>query len=172
MSIHGDTVDPKGPSSYQPRWLIAFERERARWHSDDRSVRRVHWARFALVIVALMDAAAHLFASPSKYPDDTLWLEGEVALYILIAVIYLFGMRMWYVPALLYTVLNMVLYFVSGFVAIPGITPVALSGHLEFAQYYFGRGLSVGSWVFLLVVGILMVRFDPGSKINALLRDS
>ncbi|MHB1526387.1 MAG: hypothetical protein ACYDEA_10100 [Candidatus Dormibacteria bacterium] len=76
-------------------WLVAFERERARWHSDDLSVRRLHWARFSLVIVALMDAAAHLFAAPAKFPDVTLWLDGQVALYLLIAVIHLSGLRMW-----------------------------------------------------------------------------
>ncbi|MGC8474281.1 MAG: hypothetical protein ACP5PW_07750 [Candidatus Dormibacteria bacterium] len=150
----------------------AFDRERLRWRTEDATVRRLHWVRFSLVIVALMDAAAHLFAEPAKFPDVTLWLDGEVALYVLIAVIYLLGLRMWYIPAIAYTVVNLVLFFVSGFVAIPGITTSALTGHLAFNQYYFGRGFSLGAWIYLLVVGAMMVRWDPGSKLNQLLRDS
>lgn len=64
------------------------------------------------------------------------------------------------------------LFLVSGFVAIPGITKVALTGHLAFSHYYFGRGFSLGAWVFLLVVGAVMLKLDKGSKLNELLRDS
>ncbi|MDA8062471.1 MAG: hypothetical protein M0T80_08600 [Actinomycetota bacterium] len=149
-----------------------LRRERERWYIPDRRMRGIHWVRFALVLVALVDAAAHIFASPGGTAEVTLWLDGEVVLYVLIAMIYLLGLRMWYLPALAYSALNFVLFFVSGFVAIPGITTSALTGHLAFSQYHFGRGFSVGAWVFLLVVGAVMLRFDRGSRINELLRDS
>ena len=53
-------------------------------------------------------------------------------MYVLIAVVYLLGLRMWYLPAVGYSVLNLVMFFVSGFVAIPGISTAALTGHLAF----------------------------------------
>ncbi|MDA8072700.1 MAG: hypothetical protein M0Z40_07775 [Actinomycetota bacterium] len=149
-----------------------LRRERERWYTPDRTVRNIHWTRFALVLVALVDAAAHIFASPAKSPEVTLWLDGEVVLYVLIAMVYLLGLRMWYLPSLAYSALNLVLFFVSGYVAIPGITTAALTGHLAFSHYYFGRGFSLGAWIFLLVVGAAMLKFDKGSKLNALLRDS
>ncbi|MHB8295782.1 MAG: hypothetical protein ACYDH5_14395 [Acidimicrobiales bacterium] len=164
-----DKDSEKGFVRFLPKVLQA---ERNRWYTPEPSVRRVHWLRLALVLVALVNAAAHLFALPGATHEVTLWLDGEVALYVLIAMIYLLGLRMWYLPAIGYTVVNMVAFFVSGFVAIPGISSAALTGHLAFAQYYFGRGFSVGAWVFLLVVGAIMLRLDNGSKLNELLRDS
>ena len=149
-----------------------LRRERERWYTPNRTVRTIHWVRFALVLVALVDAAAHIFASPAKSAEVTLWLDGEVVLYVLIAIVYLLGLRMWYLPALGYSALNFVLFFISGIVAIPGITTAALTGHLAFSHYYFGRGFSVGAWVFLLVVGVAMLKLDHGSKLNELLRDS
>jgi hypothetical protein len=149
-----------------------IRRERDRWRAEDRSIRQVHWLRFSLVFVALVNGAAHLFALPGVTNQVTVWLDGEVAVYILIAMIYLLGLRMWYLPAIAYTVINMVAFFVSGFVFIPGITKAALAGHLAFSHYYFGRGFSVGAWIFLVVVGAVMLRVDKGSKINELLRDS
>jgi hypothetical protein len=149
-----------------------LRRERERWYTPERSTRLVHWVRFSLVLVALVDGAAHLFASPAKSPEVTLWLDGEVVLYVLIAMIYLLGLRMWYLPAVAYSVLNLILFFVSGFVAIPGITTAALTGHLAFSHYFFGRAFSVGAWIYLLLVGAIMLRADPGSRLNELLRDS
>ncbi|MGC8513631.1 MAG: hypothetical protein ACP5P1_11465 [Acidimicrobiales bacterium] len=97
--------------------------ERDRWYTPDRTTRIIHWVRFALVLVALIDGAAHIFASPAKSPEVTLWLDGEVVFYVLIAVIYLFGLRMWYLPAVGYSLLNLVMFFVSGFVATPASRP-------------------------------------------------
>ena len=150
----------------------ALKRERARWYAADGHVRQIHWLRFSVVVFALLNVAAHLFALPAATPKATFWLEGEVAVYLLVAVIYLFGLRMWYLPALAYTVLNLLLFFVSGFVAIPAITTAALTGHLAVTSYSFGRGLSVLAWAYLLVVGLFLLRNDQGSKINELLRDS
>lgn len=122
--------------------------------------------------MALADAAAHIFAVPAKSAEVTLWLDGEVVIYALIAMIYLLGLRMWYLPALAYSALNLILFFVSGFVAIPGVRTAALTGHLTFAHYYFGRGFSLASWIVLLIAGAVMLKVDKGSKLNELLRDS
>lgn len=64
------------------------------------------------------------------------------------------------------------LFVVSGFIAIPGITTAALTGHLAFSHYFFGRGFSLGAWILLLLVGVAMLKLDKGSKLNELLRDS
>jgi hypothetical protein len=167
----GARMEP--PEDWLARHLPGpLERERERWYIPERRMRLLHWVRFSLTLVALVDAAAHIFAVPANDAKVTIWLDGEVVFYVLIAVIYLFGLRMWYLPALAYSVINMVMFFVSGAVAIPGVTTAALTGHLAFAHYSFGRGFSVGAWVYLMVVGSLMIRLDPGSRLNDLLRDS
>ena len=70
----------------------------------------------------------------------------------------------------MFTAYNMLMYFVSGMVALPfGINPTPLVGHLQFAHYSFGRGMSMAAWLYLLIVGIVMLKKDPGSKLNELL---
>lgn len=127
--------------------------------------------RFTVMLFALIDAAAHLYASPASYPLVTFWLEIEVAAFIVIGIVFLLGLRIWYLPSVLFTVLNVVLYFVSGVVAIPPISPVALAGHVQFLDYSFGRAFSLIAWIYIIVVGLLLFRYDKGSRINALLRD-
>ena len=130
------------------------------------------WLRFSMVVLALLDAAAHLFASPGQTSQVTFWLESEVAVYVLVSMIYLLGLRSWYTPAIAYSVLNLVIFFVSAFVTLPGITHSALVGHVEFSQYSFGRGFSLLAWLYLIVMGVVLNRLDGGSKLDALLRDS
>ncbi len=136
------------------------------------SIQAIRWLRFSMVIVALLDAAAHIFASPASTAPQTFWLETEVAFYVLIAVIFLLGLRSWYVPTIAYSVLNVSLFFISAFVAIPLITHAALVGHVQFGQFSFGRGFSLGGWVWLIVVGWILTRIDRGSKLDELLKDS
>ena len=64
----------------------------------------------------------------------------------------------------------MAMYFLSGLVSLPfGIDPKPLLGHVQFGLYSFGRGMSLAAWIYLLVVGIVMLKADPGSKLNQLL---
>ncbi len=130
------------------------------------------WLRFSMVVLALLDAAAHLFASPGQTQAVTFWLETEVAAYVLVSVVYLLGLRSWYTPAIAYSVLNLVIFFLSAFVALPGITHGTLIGHVEFAQYSFGRAFSLLAWVYLIAAGLVLNRLDKGSKLDALLRES
>ena len=123
-----------------------------------------------MVVLALLDAAAHLFASPGQTSQVTFWLETEVVAYVVVAIIYLLGLRLWYSPAIAYSGLNLVIFFLSAFVHLPGITHGALVGHIQFAKYSFGRGFSVLGWVYLVVVGFVLNRVDQGSRLNALLR--
>ena len=130
---------------------------------------RLKWLRFSMVIFALLDATAHLFASPGATSEVTFWIELEVTVYIVIGVIYLLGLRSWYTPAILFSVLNIILFFVSGVSAIPGINPTALSGHVELFQYSFGRAFSVIGWLYLIIMGLVLNRIDRGSKIDEML---
>lgn len=148
------------------------EQVRTRVDAARVSIEAVKWLRFSMVIVALLDAAAHIFASPASTAPQTFWLETEVAFYVLIAVIFLLGLRTWYVPTIAYSLINMVLFFVSAFVTIPLVTHAALVGHVQFGQFSFGRGFSLGGWVWLIVVGWLLTRVDRGSKLDELLKES
>ncbi|AUW92539.1 hypothetical protein BXT84_00025 [Sulfobacillus thermotolerans] len=128
------------------------------------------WLRLSMVFFALVDVAAHLFASPGSTPIVSYWIDIETATYGLIAVVYLLGLRRYYLLPILFTAYNMTMYFVSGLVALPfGINKAPLVGHLQFAQYSFGRGFSLIAWLYLLIMGIVMLKKDPGSKINDLL---
>lgn len=130
-------------------------------------------ARLSMVFFALVDVAAHLYASPGSSPLVSYWIDVETATYGIIGVVYLLGLRRYYLLPILFTLYNMLMYFVSGLVALPfGINPKPLVGHIEFGLYSFGRGMSLAAWIYLLVMGIILLRKDPGSPLNRLLGES
>ncbi len=129
--------------------------------------------RLSLAFFALLDVAAHLFAGPAASRLISYWIDIETASYGLIAVIYLLGLRQFYAPPLWFTAYNMLMYFLSGFIALPfGINPQPLTGHIQFAQYSFGRSFSLIAWIYLLIIGWWMLKHDRGSKLDELLRTS
>ncbi len=149
---------------------LKFKQRIASPSAVEPSHRALEYLRLSMVIFALTDVAAHLFASPGTTPMVSYWIDIETAVYGLIAVVYLLGLRRYYLPPILFTAYNLVMYFVSGLVALPfGINNAPLAGHIQFAQYSFGRGFSLLSWLYLLVVGVVMLKKDPGSKLNELL---
>jgi hypothetical protein len=79
---------------------------------------------------------------------------------------------MFYWLILLFSAFTIVMYFLSGVVPMGLIDPKPLVGHVQFLQYSFGRGFSVLSWLYLLVVGSIMLKLDPGSQVNAMLSRS
>lgn len=132
--------------------------------------RGLHLLRLSMVFFSLVDVAAHLFASPGGTPIVSYWIDVETATYGLIAVVYLLGLRRYYLLPILFTAYNMIMYFASGIWSLPfGIDPKPLVGHIEFASYSFGRGMSMIGWIYLLVMGIILLKKDPGSKLNHLL---
>ncbi len=138
-----------------------------------RRLSQVQGLRLSLVLFALLDVAAHLFSSPGATPIVSYWIDIETATYGLIAVIYLLGLRRYYVPPIIFTAYNLIMYFLSGITALPfGINQAPLAGHLQFLQYSFGRGLSLAAWLYLLIVGLIILRVDRGSRLNELLKDS
>ena len=138
----------------------------------NKAYNKIHWLRFSLVFFALLNVASHLFASPGANSQVTFWLETEVAFYSIIGIIYLLGLRVWYIPALLYSILNITIFFISAFVILPGITTQLLVGHIQFAQYGYGRGISLIAWVYLIIFGALALKYDKGSDVNILLARS
>ncbi len=132
----------------------------------------MHWLRFSLAFFALLNVASHLFASPGATNAVTFWLETEVAFYSLIGVIYILGLRIWYVPAVLYSILNIFIFFVSAFVIIPGVTTQLLVGHIQFLQYGYGRAISLFAWIYLIILGVVAIRYDKGSELNTMLERS
>ena len=96
---------------------------------------KIKFLRFTILSFAIIDAAAHLYASPSSYPYVTFWLEIEVAAFIVIGIVFLLGLKIWYLPSVLFTAFNLMIYLLSGIVALPPISPTALSGHIQFSSY-------------------------------------
>lgn len=140
--------------------------------NSSKAYNKVHWLRFSLAFFALLNVASHLFSSPGANSQITFWLETEVAFYSIISVIYLLGLRVWYLPALLYSILNIFIFFVSAFIVLPGITTQLLVGHIAFAQYGYGRGISLIAWIYLILFGLLALKYDKGSEINTMLNRS
>lgn len=140
--------------------------------SGPNRTRLVHRLRLLLAVFAVIDVAAHIFATPGATPIVSYWIDIETASYSLIAVIYLLGLRMYYVPPILFTAYNMFMFFLSGVVALPfGISQAPLTGHVQFLQYSFGRGMSLIAWLCLLVLGLIMLKLDHGSPLDRLLRE-
>ena len=98
-----------------------------------------------------------------------LWLDIEIIAYVIIAVVYLLGLRSWYLPAVLFNAFNVVLYFLSGMIAIPGITSMAFGSRLG-GFSHFVTGILMVSWIAALVIGLLLMRYDPGSGIDMVYR--
>ena len=130
----------------------------------------VRWLRVSMVVVGLLTAAAHLFALPGSTPQVTFWLETEVVGYVMVAIIFLLGLRSWYAYTIGYSLLNVGLFFVSALVILPGITHGLLLGHIDWAQYSYGRGFALGGWVYLIAVGGILLRYDRGSLLDELLQ--
>jgi hypothetical protein len=122
--------------------------------------------RFSLVVFALLNSAALALGSPSWNVANlfSLWLGFVFAAFILIAVIYFLGLRMWYSAAtgflIVAAVVNYLFNAAGGPLALSSYTTVTLS-----------TALAVG-WLYLVIVGIAIMRYDKGSKLNELLQQS
>ena len=126
--------------------------------------------RFTVVFFAILDAAAHLYALPGAAPLVTFWLEIEVSAFIVISMVFLLGLKIWYIPSVIFTLFNLLVYFISGIIALPPISVSPLVGHVEFLQYSFGRAFSLVGWLYIIIVGLILIRYDRGSKLNDLMK--
>lgn len=155
----------------------------------------LHWARFLMAVLLLIVAATHLsyigaggFGSAPPHVSNSsssstrsgsfggglnelqLWFEIEVIAYTIMAVVYLLGLRTWYLPAVLFNAFNVALYFLSGIVPIPGITTMAFGSRLTaFSGPISATVILMICWVAALVLGLALLKYDPGSELDKLL---
>jgi hypothetical protein len=133
------------------------------WFSGSYS--RIKLVRVSLVIAALLNYSA--FAQGSNYLEATftnLWYGLVYAGYIIVSMIFLFGLRMWYGPAIAFTILNVVINLMINFAG----GPFAL-GTTANPAFAYATALI---WTYTVVVGLLMMHYDKGSKINEMLQQS
>ena len=157
---------------------------------------KLRLGRAALAIFALLVAAAHLgytgssfggaptmtsnqvhstsgsgssgFAGPS-FNAMSFWFAVEVIAYTLIAVVFLLGLRTWYTLAMAFNAFNLVIYFLSGVIGIPGVTPGAFPGRFDIMLGLSSINIIIIGWVVVLVLGLIMLKYDPGSELDRLL---
>jgi protein-S-isoprenylcysteine O-methyltransferase Ste14 len=85
------------------------------------------------------------------------WFDVEVIAYTIMAVVFLLGLRTWYIPSILFNIFNMLLYF--------GLFP----SHFNITLVLSTTNLIVLGWAGVLVIGLLLLKYDPGSELDRLL---
>ena len=147
-----------------PIWLSARSNTPKSWFAGGYS--RIKIMRFSLVVLALLDFSAVALGNPIwNYANYlSLWFGLVGAGYIIIAVVYLLGLRMWYGPNEIFLLLSAFVNLYLG--AGSDMNPLGSLG-----SHGFNFVLSL-TWVYLVLVGLLMMRYDKGSKINELLSQS
>ena len=147
-----------------PLWLSAKSNTPKSWFAGGYS--RIKIMRFSLVVLALLDFSAVALGNPIwNYANYlSLWFGLVGAGYIIIAVVYLLGLRMWYGPNEIFLLLSAFVNLYLG--AGSDMNPLGSLG-----SHVFNFVLSL-TWVYLVLVGLLMMRYDKGSKINELLSQS
>lgn len=109
------------------------------------------------------------YSAPAAAQLLPLWIDIEVITYTVIAVVYIFGMRSWYLPATTFNIFNLGLYLLSGLIAIPGITSGPFASHVSFSTLSVTSGLLIFSWFAVLVIGLLLLKHDQGSELDRLI---
>lgn len=122
--------------------------------------------RLSLALFAVLEAAAHLFPSPSGSMAGQFWFNIEVVVYAILAVFFVLGLRRWYALAVAFSVLNIFLFIAAGITAIPGVSAAPLTGNLNFMNYDISRFFSVLSYIYIIVAGVLLWLKDRGSKLE------
>ena len=147
-----------------PLWLSAKSNTPKSWFAGGYS--RIKIMRFSLVVLALLDFSAVALGNQIwNYANYlSLWFGLVGAGYIIIAVVYLLGLRMWYGPNEIFLLLSAFVNLYLG--AGSDMNPLGSLG-----SHGFNFVLSL-TWVYLVLVGLLMMRYDKGSKINELLSQS
>ncbi len=149
---------------YYFAWLSVRKDTPKIWFSGSYSWIKV--VRFSLVIFSLLNFAALALGSPNWNVASfySLWLGFASAAFILIAIIYFLGLRMWYGPVAGFLIIAAIINYI--FDAAGG--PDALS---PINRPSFNDLIAL-TWLYLVVVGIVIMRYDKGSKLNELLKQS
>lgn len=156
--------DFKANLRYRFAFLAARSDLPSKWSSGSYSWVKI--IRFTLVVFALLNSAGLALGSPSWNVANlfSLWLGFVFAAFLLIAIIYFLGLRMWYSGATAFLIIAAVVNYL--FNAAGG--PLALSSYTTFS---LSTALAFG-WLYLVIVGIAIMRYDKGSKLNDLLKGS
>ncbi len=130
------------------------------------------WLRLSLSIAAIIISAANIFGSfTAESPPIMFWLLFETSAYITIAIVYLLGLKSWYLPATLFSILNICIFFISSIVVIP-IIANELTGNTSFLSYTYGQAFVLFGWIYIISVGLLAYKIDKGSKLDKILNEN
>ncbi|MDE1823597.1 MAG: hypothetical protein KGI00_04190 [Candidatus Micrarchaeota archaeon] len=145
-------------------WLAFRKDTPAAWFRGSYSWIKI--VRFSLVVLALLNFSAVALGSPdwNTATPYSLWLGFASAAYIIIAIVYFLGLRMWYGPVAAFLIISAILNY--AFDSSGG--PDALS---PLNQPTFNNLIAL-SWVYLVLVGLALMRYDKGSRINEMLQQS
>lgn len=142
-------------------WLSVRETPKS-WFAGGYS--RIKWMRFTLGIVSLLCYSALALGynfTLANYFD--IWVGLAGAGYIIIALIYILGLRMWYAPSVLFflvsAIINIMINVHGGPLGVGAATPDFLA-------------TSVIMWLYVVIVGTIAMPYDKGSKINDALMQS
>ncbi len=123
-------------------------------------------ARFSMTVLALLSFSSVALGSPVWNSASILglWYGLISAGYVVVAFIFLMGLRMWYGGAVSFFIISALVNFSvdnSG-----GLNPLGAWGTVNF------NNLVALGWLYLVVVGLILMRYDKGSKVNELLAQS
>ncbi|MDE1851708.1 MAG: hypothetical protein KGH69_03410 [Candidatus Micrarchaeota archaeon] len=145
-------------------WLAFRKDTPASWFRGSYSWIKI--VRFSLVALALLNFSGMALGSPdwNTATPYSLWLGFASAAYIIVAVVYFLGLRMWYGPVAAFLVLSAILNYMfdsrGGPDALSPLNSPSLNNFIAL------------SWIYLVVVGLALMRYDKGSKLNELLQQS
>jgi len=145
-------------------WLAARRNTPKSWFSGSYST--IKLVRFSLVILALFDFSAVALGNPIWNSANlvSLWFGLAEAGYVIIAMIYLLGLRMWYAANEVFLIGSAIINFSLGSSA--GLNPLGALGSVTL------NTILALTWLYLVIVGLIMMRYDKGSKVNELLLQS
>ena len=142
-------------------WLSSREDIPKKWIQGGYS--RIKFARLVTAIVLLLNASIFIISSSFMLGSGislSTWYIFQGAIYLILSIVFLLGLRMWYGPSLLFLLASIIinLAFPTNIIAILFYQPAATIISL--------------SMLYLALSMIVLMRYDSGSKINEMLRQS
>lgn len=145
----------------------------------------IHSIRILVAIFALLLAAGHLMYaamlgsggagsvssghSAPTFNAIGFWFAVETIAYTIIVLIFLLGLKPWYIPSVIFGAFNIAIYFVSGVAPIPGVAGSAFPSRFIFSGGLSTINIIVASWLIFVILGIILIKYDQGSELDKLL---
>lgn len=144
-------------------WLEVRKDVPKRWFKGGYSL--IKLARFSMVFFALINFSAVALGSPNWNSATiySLWLGFASALYILVGIIYMLGFRMWYGMSSAFLIISALINYSIDSTGGPDAltaTPVSFNNLIAL------------TWLYLVLMGLVLMRYDKGSKLNSVLQES